>query len=163
MTLRIDMRALRAPVAMLACGALAVSPAVAAAAHRSKRPPRRTAAAFKGLGASAQIAAMNTAISAAPGFYPGLTSGCASVTPVLASTPGTQVMAGNFRDAQGGCYVWLNLSQTQALTAPEICKTTLHEMGHLNGLQHSSDPSDVMFSPFISDPIPAPCQAQPAR
>jgi hypothetical protein len=68
-------------------------------------------------------------------------------------------MGGNFRDSGGGCYVWLNLRQSSLLTGSEICKIALHEMGHLNGLQHSTDPLDVMFSPFQADPIPAPCVA----
>src|SRR5439155_394236 len=70
---------------------------------------------------------------------------------------GGQVMAGNFRDQDGGCYVWLNLAHAPLLTAQEICKLALHEMGHLTGLQHSQDPKDVMYSPFESRPIPPPC------
>jgi hypothetical protein len=68
-------------------------------------------------------------------------------------------MAGNFRDQQSGCYVWLNLAQAPLLDAQEICKLALHEMGHLNGLQHSGDPRDVMYSPFESEPIPEPCMS----
>jgi hypothetical protein len=83
------------------------------------------------------------------------------VSAMLASQAGS-IMAGNFRDAAGNCYVWLNLQQSSMLTGSEICKTTLHEVGHLAGLQHSSDSSNVMFSPFVTDPIPAPCQAKPA-
>ena len=66
-------------------------------------------------------------------------------------------MAGNFRGQQSGCYVWLNLAQAPLLNAQEICKLALHEMGHLGGLEHSSDAGDVMYAPFQAQPIPAPC------
>ena len=169
MTLRTVLRGTRAATTMLAIAALAVSPAAADAASKTKhaKAPKKAsvtkpAAAATGLGSSLglgptmQLAAMNTAIKAADGFYAGRTTGCKSVTPVLASQGG-QIIAGNFRDSDGYCYVWLNLQQSSMLTGSEICKTTLHEMGHLTGLQHSQDPGDVMFAPFRSDPIPAPC------
>jgi len=114
-----------------------------------------------GISATNQLAAMNTAIKATDSFFAGRTTGCKAVTPMLASQGGS-IMAGNFRDSDGYCYVWLNMQQSEMLTGSEICKTTLHEMGHLTGLQHSADARDVMFSPFQSDPIPAPCLAQPA-
>lgn len=41
--------------------------------------------------------------------------------------------------------------------AQDICKLTLHEMGHLGGHEHAADPDDVMYSPFQSQPIPGPC------
>lgn len=113
------------------------------------------------LSAKTQLLAMNVAIQATPSFYAGRETGCKSVTPVLAAQPG-QIMAGNFRDADGFCYVWLNLTQSSLLTGSEICKTTLHEMGHLTGLAHSPDPMDVMYSPFRADPIPTVCQPAPA-
>src|SRR4051794_35406584 len=187
MSLQTHLRGLRATTAVLACAALALSPAAAMAKkHAAKKPaaqklgtalkeaknpkPAKLVAAPApstnanglgnklGLGPTMQLAAMNTAITAAPGFYTGRTTGCAKVTAMLANEPG-QIMAGNFRDGEGYCYVWLNLEQSSMLTGSEICKTTLHEMGHLNGLQHSQDPDDVMFAPFRSDPIPAVCQA----
>jgi hypothetical protein len=111
-----------------------------------------------GLGPTTQLAAMSTALKASPSYWTGLTTGCKVITPMLANQPG-QIMAGNFRDSGGNCYVWLNLNQSSALTGSEICKTTLHEMGHLNGLQHSTNPLDVMYSPFQIDPIPAVCAA----
>ena len=113
-----------------------------------------------GQGPTMQLAAMTTAINAAPEFFAGRTIRCKAVTPVLASQPGN-VMAGNFRDATGNCYVWLNLQQSEMLTGSEICKTTLHEMGHLADLGHSADPEDVMFAPFQADPIPGPCLPPP--
>jgi hypothetical protein len=66
-------------------------------------------------------------------------------------------MAGNFRDQESGCYVWLNLAQAGLLNAQEICKLALHEMGHLGGLQHSAEADDVMYSPFEPQPIPSGC------
>ena len=104
-----------------------------------------------------QLAAMRAAIAAAPTFYSGANSQCARVVPVIAYVA-NNVMAGNFRDTSGACYVWLNLAQSPLFNAQEICKTTLHEMGHLAGLQHSSDAENVMYSPFRSDPVPEPCE-----
>jgi hypothetical protein len=103
-----------------------------------------------------QLAAMRTAIRAAPRYFVDFDPHCGSTTPMLTYV-GSSVMAGNFRDQQDNCYVWLNLQQSPLLTAREICKVTLHELGHLTGLQHSSDPNDVMYAPFVSDPIPGPC------
>jgi hypothetical protein len=188
MSLRNQLRRIGVATALITCTALAMTPAADAASKAKKHVAKKPAAALKearnqkpatkvaapkpaatdtglgnrlGLGPTMQLAAMNTAINASPGFYNGLTTGCVAVTPMLASQGG-QIMAGNFRDAMGSCYVWLNLQQSSMLTGSEICKTILHEMGHLNGLQHSQDPNDVMFSPFQSDPIPSPCQAPAA-
>lgn len=109
-----------------------------------------------GLRPGLQLAAMRTAIAAAPGYFEGYSSGCGRTTPVIAQSQG-QTMAGNFRDQQSGCYVWLNLAQAPLLDAQEICKLALHEMGHLGGLQHSPDAGDVMYAPFQAQPMPAPC------
>jgi hypothetical protein len=114
-----------------------------------------------GLGPTRQLAAMTTGIAASPAIWVGHATGCKIVTPLLASEPGN-IMAGNFRDSDANCYVWLNLQQSAMLTGSEICKTVLHEMGHLNGLQHSQNPLDIMFAPFKADPIPAECQAPAA-
>ena len=114
-----------------------------------------------GQGPSMQLAAMTTAINAAPAYFAGRKIRCAAITPVLASQPGN-IMAGNFRDETGNCYVWLNMQKSEMLTGSEICKTTLHEMGHLADLGHSTDPTNVMFAPFQADPIPGPCLAPPA-
>lgn len=151
------LRGFRALTTMLACAGLALAPAAADAATNA----RTGLGDQEGLAATTQLAAMNTALKAGPDFFAGRSTGCARVTAMLASSAG-MVMAGNFRDADGYCYVWLNLQQSDVLTGEEICKTTLHEFGHLTGLQHSQDPSDVMYSPFRSDPIPAPCKATPA-
>jgi hypothetical protein len=109
-----------------------------------------------GLRPGQELAAMRTAISAAPRFFDGYQNGCQTTTPVLTYVKGP-TMAGNFRDASAGCYVWLNLAQAPLLNAQEICKVALHEMGHLGGHQHSLDPDDVMYAPFRSDPIPPLC------
>jgi hypothetical protein len=178
MYLGTSLRGFRAITMMLAIAALALAPASADAAskgrHASKNhlkkasKPAKRAAARKptasetGLGdkldlaPTLQLAAMNTAIKAAPTFFSGLSTGCTFTTAMLTSQSGS-IMAGNFRDGDGNCYVWLNLQQSSMLTGKEICKTTLHEMGHLNGLAHSPDPADVMYAPFVADPIPAPC------
>jgi hypothetical protein len=109
-----------------------------------------------GLRPGLELKAMRTAIAAAPGFWDGYSTSCARTLPMLTQVQG-DTMAGNFRDQSSGCYVWLNLAQAPLLNAQEICKLTLHEMGHLGGYQHTTDPNDVMYSPFVSDPIPAPC------
>jgi hypothetical protein len=114
-----------------------------------------------GLKPATQLAAMNTAIQGGPAFWTGLENHCANVTALLGNQPG-MIMAGNFRDSEGNCYVWLNLNHSDLLTGEEICKTTLHEMGHLAGLQHSTNPLDVMYTPFQSDPIPSMCEAPAA-
>jgi hypothetical protein len=185
MTLQIRLRGFRATTALVMCAALAATPAAADAKAKTKKVAKTPTQALKeakstkpatkvtvkkpaasnnglgntiGISATSQLAAMTTAINAAPTYFTGRTTGCTQVTPMLASQPGS-IMAGNFRDAAGYCYVWLNLQQSSMLTGSEICKTTLHELGHLTGLQHSSDPADVMYAPFQSDPIPAPCQA----
>jgi hypothetical protein len=111
-----------------------------------------------GLRPGQQLAAMRAAIDSAPQFFGSYQSNCDQTLPVLTSVKG-DTMGGNFRDQSAGCYVWLNLAQAPFLTAQEICKVTLHEMGHLGGYQHSADPKDVMYAPFASDPIPAPCVA----
>ena len=108
------------------------------------------------LSSTAALSAMRTAIGAAPQFFAGRTTGCTRVTPML-TTENSRILAGNFVDTSGGCYVWLNLQQSATLTWSEICKTTLHELGHLNGLQHSPDRNDVMYSPFRPTPVPPPC------
>jgi Matrixin len=114
-------------------------------------PEKRT-----GLRPGQQLAAMRAAIAAAPRSFAGYQTTCARTVPVITYVRG-QTMAGNFRDQSGGCYIWLNLEYSPDLNAQEICKLALHESGHLGGLQHSSDPEDVMYSPFESQPVPAPC------
>jgi hypothetical protein len=101
---------------------------------------------------------MRTAIAAAPREWEGYSSNCARTTPVIAFDEG-RTMAGNFRDQDSGCYVWLNLAHAPLLNAQEICKLALHELGHLGGFQHSADSADVMYSPFEAQPIPAACRS----
>ena len=139
--------------AAIAALGFAPDPASLARVRSSRKPPIEQQI---GLRPGLQLAAMRAAITAAPSFYPNFNSGCPRTLPVIALVGG-QVMAGNFRDQDGGCYVWLNLAHAPLLTAQEICKLALHEMGHLTGLQHSQDPKDVMYSPFESSPIPPPC------
>ena len=141
---------LAAVVAAFAAGADDASFAKARASAR--QPPEKRIGLRPGL----QLAAMRSAIAAAPRTFPGFDAKCARTTPVIAFVEG-RTMAGNFRDQQQGCYVWLNLAHAPLLNAQEICKLTLHEMGHMTGLQHSADPDDVMYSPFEAQPIPAPC------
>jgi hypothetical protein len=114
-------------------------------------PQERTA-----LRAGLQLAAMRSAIGAAPAFFAGSESGCGRTLPVIAYVGGS-VLGGNFRDRDGACYVWINLANSPLLNAREICKVTLHEMGHLAGLTHVTDRADVMYSPFVAEPVPAPC------
>jgi Matrixin len=148
--LRVAPVLLAAVVAATAAGSDDASFAKARSAAR--QPPEKRI----GLRPGQQLAAMRTAIAAAPQAFDGFDSRCARTTPVIALVEG-RTMAGNFRDQQQGCYVWLNLAHAPLLNAQEICKLTLHEMGHLTGLQHSAAPDDVMYSPFEAQPIPAPC------
>jgi hypothetical protein len=143
--------------------ALSASSLIACTVALSSTPvaDAATPASVIGLNASHQLAALNTAIKASPTFFPWRTTSCSLVVPMLASEPG-QVMAGNFRDSDGNCYLWLNLRQSSLLTGSEICKLGLHEMGHLSGLQHSPDSADVMYSPFNSARTPRPCVAPTA-
>jgi hypothetical protein len=139
--------------AALAAAGLALALAPSAAPAAARREPIETRLDLRpGL----QLAAMRTAITAAPRYFEAFDPHCGSTTPMLTYVDGS-VMAGNFRDQDGNCYVWLNLQQSPLLTAREICKLALHELGHLTGLQHSSNPEDVMYSPFVSNPIPGPC------
>jgi hypothetical protein len=143
--------------AIAACVATAAAPSGghdATARTAARTPPEQRTALRPGL----QLAAMRTGIAAAPGFFTGFDSGCAQTVPVIAYVQGS-VLAGNFRDDAGGCYVWLNLGRSPLLNAQEICKLALHEMGHLSGLRHSQDPEDIMYSPFRPDPVPEPCVA----
>lgn len=177
MTLRPNTRTARATIFALVCIGLVALPggAAAKAKHHAKKKPAPAKAmkyvggstapatglgSTTGLNPATQLTAMNTALAAAPAYF-GRDTGCQSVTPMITSISG-DTLAGNFRDAFGGCYVWLNLKRSSTLTGSEICKTTLHEFGHLAGLAHATDPSDVMFAPFKSDPIPAPCVAAKA-
>lgn len=178
MPLRLNSRALRASVFTLVCLSLVAAPA-GAAAKAKKHPPKKKTEAAKvrfvpassvpatglgnttGLNPAMQLTAMDTALAAAPAYF-ARDTGCESVTAMLTSVS-DNALAGNFRDSFGGCYVWLNLQQSRALTGSEICKTTLHEYGHLTGLAHATDPADVMYAPFRADPIPGPCQSKDAR
>jgi hypothetical protein len=175
-TLRLNSRILRGSIFTLVCLMLVAAPAGAAAKTRkhAKKQPAAKVVKFApansaptnglgnttGLSPTAQLTAMNTALAAAPGYF-GRDTGCQAVTAMITSISNS-ALAGNFRDAFGGCYVWLNLKQSRTLTGSEICKTALHEYGHLTGLSHSTDPSDVMYAPFQPDPIPGPCQANGA-
>src|SRR5215212_2644195 len=104
MTLGSNTRGIRAATTMLACAGLALSPAVANAAAK-KKPSKKQLAALKEArnakptgtiktGSALQLAAMNTAIKAAPTYFTGRSTGCSNVTAMLASQPGA-IMAGN--------------------------------------------------------------------
>jgi hypothetical protein len=159
---------------MLVCAALGSAQSVEAARptskHASEKPVKTAARPSDlqtvlgnrlNLSPTTQLAALNAGLKAGPFFFGGRSTGCNSLTPTLTAQPGS-VIAGNFRDAGGACYVWLNLQQSELLTGSDLCKIALHEYGHLTGLEHSANPNDVMFSPFRPDPTPVPCQAPPA-
>ncbi|MDX6221494.1 MAG: hypothetical protein QOD91_548, partial [Frankiales bacterium] len=63
-----------------------------------------------GLAPAMQLTAMRTAIAASPAVWVGHETGCNIVTPMLTSQSGL-IMAGNFRDADANCYVWMNMEQ----------------------------------------------------
>lgn len=59
--------------------------------------------------------------------------GCARVTPVLALDR-QQVLAGQFRDTEGNCYLWLNVGFRWWRS--RVCSSTFHEIRHLHGDRH---------------------------
>ncbi|MEA2425290.1 MAG: hypothetical protein QOH13_1700 [Thermoleophilaceae bacterium] len=113
------------------------------------------------MGARRALNSVASAIVLAPRAFPGYQSHCTRIMPMLASVAGS-VMAGNFRDADGACYVWINLSTTAGITGAALCKLSLHELGHLGGYTHVADVADVMHAPFVPTPIPPACAQQPA-
>jgi hypothetical protein len=137
---------------------VAVACVTSAAASPEAGSPRSKDSNRLGLRPGEQLQAMRVGIRAAPELFGGVDTGCARVTPVLAQSQG-EILAGNFRDASAGCYVWLNLAFSPLLNAREICKLALHEIGHLSGLGHSTDPPDVMFAPFRAEPVPSLCSS----
>jgi hypothetical protein len=72
---------------------------------------------------------------------------CAYTVPVLAASP-PPVMSGVMHTTDGGCIVWLNVRYTSALRRKDVCQLGAHEGGHLAALTHSTNPLDVMYSPF---------------
>ena len=42
--------------------------------------------------------------------------------------------------------------------ARDFCKLVVHEVGHLHGVGHSTDPNSVMYTPFNSAPTPWGCR-----
>lgn len=87
----------------------------------------------------------------------GTPASCTHVTPLL-GVDRPAIVSGNFRDTQGGCYVWLNLNARLPRRMSGICKLTLHELGHLDGQRHSPDPNSVMYSPYRASPVPDICR-----
>lgn len=59
--------------------------------------------------------------------------GCARVTPVLAIDQ-SEIVAGQFRDTEGNCYVWLNLANR--FWPSRVCSAVWHEVRHLHGDRH---------------------------
>jgi hypothetical protein len=113
------------------------------------------------MGARRALNSVATAIVLAPRAFPAFESHCTRTMPMLASVAGS-VMAGNFRDADGACYVWINLATTAGISGAALCKLSLHELGHLGGYTHVADVGDVMHSPFVAKPTPPACAEQPA-
>lgn len=97
--------------------------------------------------AAALIAALALGIA----HPPAPPQGCSYIVPMIAVTP-PPVMAGNMRTVDGGCLIWANLNYASALRRRDACKLAEHELGHLAGLPHSTDPLSVMYSPFQARP-----------
>jgi hypothetical protein len=66
--------------------------------------------------------------------------------------------AGEARYSTDGDTLWdcVIVIDTKQLTPAEECAVTMHEYGHLHGLEHSDDPRSVMHSPL--QVIPRPCR-----
>jgi hypothetical protein len=144
-------------------GVLTEAGVAAGGSSDRKKPARLGSAVFLndqvGLAARRALNAVSTTIQLAPQQYPGFKTPCSHITPLLTSVEGPQ-MAGEFNDGDGGCYIWINLLNVADISSADLCKLSLHELGHLSGLQHSKDPADVMYSPFVSKPTPPVCAAR---
>jgi hypothetical protein len=112
-----------------------------------------------GLAARRALNAVAVTIQVAPQVFSDFKTPCTHITPVLAAVSGP-IMAGQFKDGSGGCYLWLNLLNTADIPAPDLCKLVLHELGHLSGLEHSKDKAEVMYSPFLSQPVVPACSGR---
>lgn len=95
------------------------------------------------MSAAALLAALALGIAHAPAQP----VDCSYTVPVLALSP-PPVIAGNMRTTDGGCLIWLDARFARTVRRRDVCALAAHETGHLGGLQHSPDASNVMHSPF---------------
>lgn len=99
-------------------------------------------------------------LNAANHYWHGLPNTCPK-TFVSVVADGGSPEAGNYREP-GFCIVWINTTYGP-YSGPVMCKLIIHEVGHLRGLQHSTSPRSVMYTPFHEKPIPRGCRLAKSR
>lgn len=56
----------------------------------------------------------------------------------------------------------ITISTTTTANPALLCVVMIHEVGHLIGLSHSDDPTNVMYPTVISPSLVAPCALEPS-
>ncbi len=52
----------------------------------------------------------------------------------------------------GACLIWIERYSAAPVNFAALCQTMLHEVGHLRGLGHSTDPTDIMYPAGLTVP-----------
>lgn len=107
---------------------------------------------------------LNFAYSLAVDYWGQTPSACATidkqvVPPGTLAKPGSNfAISGNATEPPPGappgsvnCILWIDRAYAEPIIFDLLCAVTLHEVGHLLGMEHSADPRNVMH-----DDIPVP-------